>query len=367
MKHILFVDDEMRILDGLRRMLRSKQEEWQCEFVTDVDTAWKELSGGNFDAVVSDLNMPGRTGIDLLHQIRQDPDKERMPFLMLSGNGESSKRHEALQAGATDFLNKPCEFIELEARLTNILAMKQYQDEVKEMNSFLEQRVQARTAELEHTRKEIVLRLAMASETRDTDTGRHILRVGTFSKILADGLGMSERDQEILFLASTLHDVGKIGISDNVLLKPGKLTDEERQIMQMHCLIGYRILAAPPSAALEEHMMLSGEDSNELLDLASKIARSHHEWWDGTGYPDKLRGPDIPLPARIVAVADVYDALRSPRPYKLPFSEQKTYSIIMEGARTQFDPAVLQAFENRRWQMAEVYDSLADEILTEAA
>jgi response regulator RpfG family c-di-GMP phosphodiesterase len=361
LKRILFVDDEVRILDGLRRMLRSKIVDWDCHYCTSANEAMALLEASCFDAVVSDLNMPGRSGLDLLRDIRSSEIHGRLPFLMLTGNGELSKRHEALQMGATDFLSKPTDFVELTARLTNVIAIRDYQEEVERANQLLEERVKERTRILEQTRHEIVLRLAMACETRDTDTGRHILRVGSFCRLLALEIGCDEEYAETLLLASTLHDVGKIGIADSVLLKPGRLTEEERLLMQAHCLIGYRILSADGPEQLAETVKVRPE-RNEILQMATRIARWHHERWDGDGYPDGISGADIPLEARIVAIADVYDALRSPRPYKEAFTEEKTAEIIMGASGTQFEPALIDAFVRRRVDMDELYLRLADDV-----
>jgi len=342
---LLFVDDEIRVLDGLRRMLRAKREVWDCHFASSVDEALVAIETTNFDVVVSDMNMPGKTGLDLLTAMRAEERTHFTPFLMLTGNGDSNLKRAVLEAGANDFLNKPFDFVELQTRLRNVIALKAFQDEIRDQNILLEHRVQSRTAALESSRREIILRLAKAAETRDTDTGNHIARVGLAAQLIAKYLGFDEAAQERILLTSPLHDVGKIGISDDILRKPGPLTPEERSKMQEHCRIGFEILTQnlQPMFKVFGALEDSSQDRNDLLEAAAKIARYHHERWDGTGYPDGVAGEDIPIEARIVAVADVYDALRSHRNYKRAFNPAETLAMIQEGSGTQFDPIVVDA------------------------
>jgi putative two-component system response regulator len=374
MKHLLFVDDEPRILDGLRRTLRPQQEIWTCHFATSVDEAWEKIEGQPLDVVVSDINMPGKNGLSLLEKIKNSEEHKYTPVLMLTGNGDGNVKRRALDLGAADFLQKPCDPVEMLARLQNVIALKTFQDEIRRQNAHLEEVVRCRTQELEASRREIIFCLAKAAETRDSDTGNHIVRVALYSRLLAEALNLDVKTQEAILLASPLHDVGKIGIEDQILRKPGPLTMEERAEMQRHCQIGANILKAelePTFAALAK---LDGRtaltsSTNELLELAGRIALFHHERWDGTGYPLGLKGDEIPLEARIVSVCDVFDALRASRPYKDPMSMDITIEVIQKQSGLQFDPAIVDAFLSRVDEFEEIRRNLDDstEWMSEAA
>lgn len=351
MKHLLFVDDEPRILDGLRRNLRQFSDRWNCSFAGGVQEAIDKLAVDPIDVVISDINMPGRNGLELLKHVRTDEQFRYIPVLMLTGNCDAEVKRQALEMGATDFLQKPCDSIELTARLQNVIALKHFQDEIRSQNEALEELVRKRTRELEQSRRNIIICLAKAAETRDTDTGHHITRVALYSQILARQLGLDSSQQEVIMLASPLHDVGKIGIADDILRKPGPLTPEEREEMQRHCHIGAEILRAellPTFRSISEIRYDAGivDSSNELLETASRIALAHHEWFDGSGYPSGLSGEQIPVEARIVSICDVYDALRSARPYKNSMSVEQTLSIIEKGSGTQFDPSMVDALRS---------------------
>ncbi|MBX3119671.1 MAG: response regulator [Fimbriimonadaceae bacterium] len=364
MKTILLVDDERNVLDALRRMLRAMRDEWEFLFAECFTEAAEIIQSTDLDAIVSDHNMPGKTGIDLLQHLRAGDRNSRIPFIMLTGNSDSRLLHEALDKGATDFLHKPCDAAELIARLKNVIALKDFQEQILHQNELLELRVRERTRDLERSQRDIVFRLAKAAEARDSDTGNHILRVGLFSLTLAKELGMDERFQDDILLASPLHDVGKIGISDAILRKPGSLTDEERQAMQEHCRIGAEILSEELQATFSllsrEVDESSSSGGNALLAMAANIARYHHEHWDGNGYPARVSGEDIPIEARIVAVADVYDALRSPRPYKGAMSEGETVAYIFERSGSQFDPRVVSAMMSVRDELERIRTELED-------
>jgi len=229
--------------------------------------------------------------------------------------------------------------------------LKAYEDHIHGQVESLDQMVKERTRELEAAQREIVWRLAKACEYRDDETGGHVSRVATYSRILAQGLGQQEAFLDVIFLASALHDVGKIGIPDSILLKEGALTQAEREIVERHAEIGEGILSeAPKSLAvfglkgLNHVFPASPEKRHDLLALASLIARNHHEKWDGTGYPDRLSGDEIPLECRIVALADVYDALRSARPYKPAFTPEKALAAVQEGTGRHFDPEIVEVF-----------------------
>ncbi|MFT5285347.1 MAG: putative two-component system response regulator [Planctomycetota bacterium] len=351
-KHkILFVDDETKILDGLRRILRAETKHWEMTFVDGVDKALEVLAEVDHDAVVSDFNMPVRDGLDLLRTIRSNPDTTDIPVVILTGNGEPEIKRRALDDGATDLLNKPVDRGDLIARLRSVLRLKDYMDQIKNHGKLLEQRVRERTAELEYSRAEVIWRLGKAGEFRDSDTGFHVIRVGLFAQQLARQLKLQEAHIREIFLSAPLHDIGKIGIPDRILLKPGKLTEEEWVVMRSHATIGGQILRARPMAmehsrTLNELANLDQVTGNAFAEVGAVIAENHHERWDGTGYPLGRQGTDIPISARITSVADVYDALSSKRPYKEAFEEEKVLATMRAQSGKQFDPEVLAAFED---------------------
>ncbi len=363
-RQIIFVDDDSRVLDAFRRMVRKMSGEWDCRFAASVDEAWTMIVADGPDAVVSDLNMPGKSGVDLLRLVRECEQTHFLPFILLTGNNEVKKRMECLEHGATDFLNKPCDFAELVVRLKNALTLKDFQDEVRQQNEILEKRVGERTLELESSRREVIFRLARAAELRDSATGFHILRVGLLTRLLAEELGLESRDQDDLLLASTLHDIGKLGIADAILLKPARLTDEEYCAIQAHCQIGADLLRHDLHSTFS---LLSNDNSasNGLLELAAEIALTHHEKWDGTGYPRKLKGEAIPLTGRIVAVADVFDALCSARPYKVAMDYSEALRAIVESSGTHFDPSIASALERRQVEAFAIMAEHSDTQLVE--
>jgi putative two-component system response regulator len=246
------------------------------------------------------------------------------------------------------------------ARLRSVINLKENLDRLTRKNSELEATIAQRTAELAMSRLEVVLRLAKAAELRDPDTGNHVLRVGLFSKAVGEAMGLPSNLCDDLMLASTLHDVGKIAIPDEILRKTGPLTSEERATMKTHCQKGYRILSERDGdlmAFVPAALRADGKGSS-LLQQAAEIARCHHEKWDGTGYPEQLVGRDIPFLARIVAVADVYDALRSPRPYKEAFSETVALEVMTATRGKHFDPEVFDAFVSSVEKVREVDRSM---------
>ncbi len=350
-KRLLFVDDEPNFLNGIRRMLRSHRECWHMEFAGGVDEAVAMTEDGEYDAIVSDVNMPLKTGLDLLAILRERPATQYVPIIILTGNAESDLKRRALDLGATDLLNKPVGQEDLVARLRSVLRLKAYQDQILHQNEFLEQRVRERTADLERARRDIIWRLAKAGEYRDEETGDHVIRVACCSRALAAELGMSKQDVQSIFLTSPLHDLGKIGIPDRILLKNGTLTEDERAIMEKHCEIGASILKAQPkriAAFLDECVDYADDgrssDADTLREMAIRIILTHHEKFDGSGYPHRLKGDDIPVCGQIVAVADVYDALRSERPYKRAYTVEETLEHMRHGRGSHFAPEVYDAF-----------------------
>jgi len=362
--HIVFVDDDPGILRMILRVLSAHQCPWEAHTFSDSQEAWKYLESHSVDSIVTDVTMPGMTGIELLRRLRSHAPTQHVPVTMLTGLGDASLKCQVLDMGATDLLDKPFQPADLLSRLRSMLRLKAAEDELREQNRNLDAIVQQRTQQLRQSRKEIIWRLAKAGEFRDEETGEHVVRVASCSRILGRAMGLSAEECDQLYLAAPLHDIGKIGIPDSILLKPGRLTDEERLVIQTHCEIGERILREPSLTELCVPGEPTGADPVEesgdaILKAARQIAIAHHERWDGRGYPYRLQEDEIPLVARIVSVADVFDALTSTRPYKSALPVDETVRIMTNGRGSQFDPKVIDAFLGSLGEIAEVRQQVA--------
>jgi cyclic di-GMP phosphodiesterase len=329
--------------------------------VTDSTSAMARLYQDAPDLLLLDLMMPQVSGIDILEAIRADERFSHLPILILTAATDRELKIQALELGATDFLNKPLDAEDLIPRVRNALLNKSYQDDLEGM-------VRQRTEELAEAQREVVQCLARASEYRDNETGKHVIRVGRYVAIIARELGLDPDTVELMRQASTLHDIGKIGIVDGVLLKPGKLTPEEFNEMKRHCAYGEDICtnSVPPDASTSpSHVSLGTEFLRDckspLLKMASRIAASHHEKWDGSGYPLGLKGESIPLEGRITAVADVFDALSSKRPYKEPFPLEKCIDILREGRGQHFESKLVDLFLRCLDEVVSIRKEFADE------
>lgn len=346
---IMIVDDEIANVMVAKKLL-SQAGHSDFEVTTDSTVAMNMIHTCRPDVVLLDINMPHVDGISILAQIRSSDKLRQLPVLILTANTHSEVKLRCLELGATDFLVKPIDPMELAPRVRNALQSKIYHDQLVHHAEELEEVVRRRTEELENSRREVIYCLARAAELRDNDTGNHVIRVGRYAGIIARNLGLPERYVEDLELAAQLHDVGKIAIPDAILLKPGKLEPEEYEIIQSHVKYGRQIIkpfAAHEAAAIRNHVKTGPEilsDGSSLMRLAASIAQTHHEKFDGSGYPIGLAGEDIPLEGRITAVADVFDALSSERPYKKALPREKCFQILEEGRGTHFDPQVLDAF-----------------------
>ena len=335
--------------------------------VSDSSQAFEKILEYNADIVVSDLVMPNVTGLDLLRLRGQHSVCRHIPFIIFSGNTEQSSKREALELGATDFLSKPVDPVDLVLRVRNTLIVKQHQNQLRQYATNLEQQVQSRTRQIEMSRERIVHCLAKAAEFRDFETGSHVVRVGKFTAVIAGQLGFSSDYCEQIELAAQLHDVGKIGIPDSILLNPGRLSREEFEVMKQHCHLGYKIMEPLAEADSENFrrtvrgQIMTGLDS-PLLGLAANIALTHHEKWDGSGYPGNLKMEEIPIEGRITCVADVYDALCSERPYKPKFPREKCLEIMLSERGSRFDPQVLDVFFERLDMIIEIGEAHADVI-----
>jgi putative two-component system response regulator len=371
-KQILIVDDDQRLLDSLRRTLHRQSDDWAMTFVRNPEEAWESLLQSAYDAVVTDFRMPGLSGIELLERIRQSDKTKDVPVVILTGLNDRDLKERALLCGAVDLLNKPVDGGQLIARLQNMLQTKNDQDQLRATNDVLAKKVQKQSIDLAQSRMSVVCRLGMAAEFRDEDTGNHVIRVGCYSRAVAAAMGMPRSFLEMLLLAAPLHDIGKIGIPDSVLLKPGPLSDEEWVIMQRHCEIGESILREQSKSmvplfdwySVEPPLMKDTlENRDPVLEMAATIALSHHEKWDGGGYPHGLADEAIPLESRIVAVADVFDALTSNRPYRPARPEEEALSIMDATVGTHFDPRVHAAFIRSLSEIHAIRDRFADGVV----
>jgi putative two-component system response regulator len=363
---IMIIDDEPINIKVARKYL---QEAGYREFatVTEPTVAFDELMRWKPDVVILDVMMPRINGLDLLKAIRKAPEINHIPVLILTASCERATKLQALDAGATDFLEKPVDPAELLPRVRNALTIKAHHDHLALQTEQLEEAVRIRTEELAASRLEVVQCLARAAEFRDDNTGRHVLRVGRYAGIIARKLNLEENYVHLLELAAQLHDVGKIGIPDEVLLKSGALTADEFDVIQRHCGYGKRVFeqaSEKDKITMRQHPTLGARmldcTSSPLIQIAARTALTHHERWDGTGYPLGLAGEDIPLEGRITAVADVFDALSSRRPYKPAFPLAKCFHILEEGRAKHFDPAVLDAFFHAREEIIQVQLEYAD-------
>jgi putative two-component system response regulator len=339
-KRILIVDDEPANRDLLEALLTGMGHETASAANGYEALAQLRL---DFDLILLDVMMPNMDGFEVTRRIRGGTECPDIPICMVTTLSGMEERLRAVEAGANDFIAKPVDKTELKVRTESLLKAKEAQDALKHHQAELEETVARRTESLQQALQEMVEaqrrtqqaqletidRLALAAELKDEDTALHIKRMSQYCLLLARGLKLSPQECEMLLHASPMHDVGKIGIPDAILLKPGKLDAAEWQIMKTHTEIGARIL---------------GESTSELLQAGEIVARTHHEKWDSSGYPCGLSGEDIPLWGRIVAVADVFDALTSKRPYKEPFTTEKALQIMREGRATHFDPGVLDVF-----------------------
>ena len=347
---IMIVDDEDLVIRVVRRFLSA---DGYTKFVTLTDPrlALKTIAREKPDVVLLDIMMPHITGLDLLKVRQKTLSLQHIPFIILSANSENQIKREALKLGATDFLSKPVDPSDLTVRVQNALMVKRHHDHLINYAAELEKQVGIRTEQIERSREQIIHCLARAAEYRDNETGEHVIRVGKYCSVIARQLGFEPGYCREIELAAQLHDVGKIGIPDSVLLNPGKLSHEEFDIMKTHCDLGTQImepLASGDGDRVRAHaevggFIMDGVDS-PMLELAVVIAQTHHEKWDGTGYPNQLKGENIPIEGRICCVADVYDALCSERPYKPKFPIKKCLEIMLSERGTRFDPIVLDAF-----------------------
>ena len=333
---ILLVDDIVDNIDILNSILLPH---YHTRIALNGERALKIVGSANPpDLILLDIMMPGLNGYEVCQRLKDNPDTRDIPIIFITAMSEVEDEQHGLELGAVDYITKPVNPAIVLARVRTHLALY-------DQNRELARQVRERTADLFKTRQQIIRRLGRAAEFRDNETGNHIIRMSHFCRLIGIAAGLGEKTVEILYNASPMHDVGKIGIPDHILLKPGKLTEEEWQVMRRHPRIGADII---------------GQHSDDLLQSAWAIALCHHEKWDGTGYPSGLKGEDIPLMARIAALADVFDALTTERPYKKAWTIEAAVSHIEAQAGSHFDPGLIEPFRQALPEMLRIREQFAD-------
>ena len=345
---ILIVDDDISNRELIKILCEAKG--YQVFEAENGKQAIELTLQENPSLLIMDVNMPILGGYEATERLKNNEQTRHIPIILVTGMAEREEMLKGISKGANDFLSKPVDAQELELRIRNNLQIKEYHDLLENYNHSLEQDVQNKTKELQKAYQEAVQLLSLTAELKDPETGSHIQRVSFYAKIIGEKLGEGAAFCKNLYHAAPMHDIGKVGIPDKILLKQGPLTTDEWEIMKSHTIIGKKILAR--SASL-------------ILKLATEIALTHHEKWDGTGYPNALKGDQIPLSGRVMAIADVYDALRSKRPYKPEISHEKAVEIITEGDhRTRpehFDPNVLRVFEKNHELFDQIFEKFKEE------
>jgi len=346
MSTVLILDDQSISRMILEELIRSIDKEIHVESFADPVKALQWAKENSHDLVITDFKMPNMDGVEFTHWFRQIPTCADVPLVIITCVDDKSVRYRALEAGATDFLSKPIDHYECRARCRNLLQLRQQQQIIKDRARWLEQEVFDKTHALEQREKETLLRLAKAGEYRDEDTGNHVVRMAEYAFLIAQEIGLDKEVCAIIRHAAPMHDIGKIGVPDHILLKRGRLDPDEWSKMQTHTSIGYEILRDSPSFFLKSGAI---------------IALGHHERFDGGGYPQGLTENNIPIEARVAAVADVFDALQSERPYKKAWNIERTLEYMREQRAQHFDPECIDAFFNRLEQILAVKSRFSDE------
>lgn len=345
---VLAIDDDPIALEVIRAALFGSSANTVLAFENPKEALTYALTGNEtIDTVVTDIEMPEMSGIEVIRGLRASPRFAVTPIVVVTSRRDRQTLSLALEAGATEFLTKPIDRIELRVRIQNLLALNRARRAVETKATALADLVERAVRDLASREREIIMRLSRAVENRDTDTGNHIKRVSAYSELIARGLNLASDLCADIALAATMHDIGKIAVPDAVLLKPGLLEPNERKIIERHAEDGFSIL--------------SGSDSR-LIQLAAEIALSHHERFDGTGYPRGLSGGAIPLTGRIVAVADVFDALTTYRSYKPAWPLPDAFTFLEQNAGSQFDPVCVSAFLHAQEEVTQIAVSFADRV-----
>ena len=338
---VLNVDDQFTSRAIITQVIKSINPNIKVVEKSNPEEAIEWATQHTADLVFIDYLMPEMNGVDFVRLLKTLPSYEAVPVMMITIRKDAETRYAALDAGVTDFISKPVDVHECTARSKNLLTMHQQHIALQNKSHLLQNLVNAATAEIKSREKETLMRLARAGEHKDYDTAMHLQRMSLYSRALAERIGLSDEEVEIIELAAPLHDIGKIGIADSILLKKGALDDVELKQMRKHPLIGFEILQGSPSKYLQK---------------GCEIALAHHEKFDGSGYPYSLKGTDIPLSARIVAIADVFDALTSVRPYKEAWSIDKALEYVRNESGKHFDPDLVDAMLSMRELLVKIHD-----------
>ena len=342
---VVIVDDRSTARSLLEGLARTLEPDVVVDSFADPLDALAQMQRVTPDLIISDYRMPGMDGIEFTRRVRAERHLADVPLIIVTVVEDRQIRYQALENGATDFLTRPIDPQEYRARCLNLLALRRSQKMLADRAQWLEDQVMLATREVRTRERETLMKLAKAGEYRDEETGNHIIRMAKYARLIAEELRLTAMECDEIETAAPMHDIGKIGIPDLILLKPGRHTPEEQAIMQRHPLIGHGILTDSPS---------------RYLQMGAVIALGHHEKFDGSGYPQGLAGEDIPLSARIVAVADVFDALTSDRPYKRAWSFQDALNFIRSESGQHFDPNCVRAFELRIDAVAAIMRELSD-------
>jgi two-component system response regulator RpfG len=326
---VVIIDDEFSSRLILDKVLQSVQKDIIVKTFADPVIALAWIRDNQPDLIIVDYALGSMTGLETVQQMRRMYSLEGVPIVVVTSIEVRDIKYQVLESGATDFISKPIDPYECRVRCRNMLRLRQQQKIILHRSQFLEQRIAEATRQIREREHETLFRLARAGEYRDEDTGNHIVRMSQYSRLIAEALSLEQERCDLIEVAAPMHDIGKIGIPDHILLKPGRLTTDEVTIMKTHPLIGYQILQNSPS---------------KYLSMGATVALAHHEKYDGSGYPHGARHEEIPLEARIVAVADVFDALTSRRPYKSRWSNEAALAYLTSNRGTHFDPSCVDAF-----------------------
>lgn len=340
---ILIVDDQFTSRKILEELVSSLGDEILAKPFADPLKAPEYVQVHEPDLVLADFKMPRMNGVEFTKRFREL--YKDIPLVVITGVEDKQVLYDALDAGATDFLAKPVDLRECRTRCNNLLKLRQQHQIIKGRAKWLESKFTEAVVDVRRREHETLMRLAKAGEYRDEETGNHIIRMAKYSRLIANGLGLGAEECEVIEYAAPMHDIGKIGISDTILLKPGRLTSEEIKVMQQHTVFGYEILRDSPS---------------KYLQTGALVALGHHERFDGTGYPHGLSRDAIPLSARVVAVADVFDALTSERPYKKAWSIQDALNYLAAEKGKHFDPDCIEAFHSQFERILNVRQKFLD-------
>jgi putative two-component system response regulator len=368
-KEIVLVDDESINLTLLMNLLK---DDYRLRAFKSGEAFLRGMeTGSRPDLVLLDSMMPAMDGYATLETFRKLPSNHDIPVIFITAKDQSTDEEMGFQLGAVDYITKPFAPSIVRERIRVHLELKDVRDFLKTQNEWLEAEVERRVRDIVVIQDATLSVVTQLVETRDSDTGNHTFRTRSYVEVLAKALAakpelapfLDEETVELIVKASPLHDIGKIGVPDAILLKPGKLTPEEFEIMKKHCEFGANAIKSAIESTKTMHPdtpMNAGSKTLRFLEVAQSIALNHHEKWDGTGYPNRLKGDDIPLPGRLMALADVFDALTSPRVYKAPWSLTQAHDYILSMSGTQFDPDVVSAFADEFGQFERIHASLGD-------